>query len=250
MTDVAIVTRIEVYDGTESTNDDVRRLGAEGAQEGTVVLAERQTSGRGRLGRTWESPERLGLYLSVLLRPAEAPSLIGRYAIAAAVAACEACRRFSDERVVIKWPNDLLADGAKLAGILAEIRHGGSGAELVIGFGVNVHQSAGDFPEPLRSSATSLRRLGSGAAPDREAVAAELLRCLGAAIGRIRADAWSELAEQFLSYAPTAEGRRAKLTTGTLGVTSGLDDTGALRVLTPDGVVLVYASESVTLLTE
>lgn len=247
---MAFVERIVVHDVTDSTNDDARRLGSEGAPEGTVVVASRQRSGRGRLGRSWESPYGLGLYLSVLFRPAEPPSLMGRYAIAAAVAACAGCRRFSDDRVVLKWPNDVLAGGAKLAGILAEGRQGPSGAELVIGFGVNVHQSADDFPDSLKASATSLRLVGSGAPLHREAVAAELLECLSAAVAKIRTGDWREVAGQFLRYAPDATGRRARLASGTEGLTDGLDDSGALRVATPHGVSLLHASESVTLLGE
>lgn len=237
--------RIVVLETTGSTNDDARRLAIGGAPEGTVVLAERQSAGRGRLGRNWDSPERVGLYLSVLLRPADPIDRIGRYPIAAAVAVCAACRAFAGDRVVLKWPNDVLTDQGKLAGVLAEMRRGTSGTDLVLGVGVNVNQVAQDFPTALRGTATSLRILRHGVVLDRETVASTLLEALGATIARIRGDGWREVAEQFLRYAPDATGRRVRLAAGGLGFTDGLDASGALRVATANGIVLVHASESV-----
>jgi BirA family biotin operon repressor/biotin-[acetyl-CoA-carboxylase] ligase len=239
-----------VLQTTGSTNDDVRRLAAQGAPEGTVVFAESQTAGRGRLGRTWDSPDRAGLYLSVLLRPADPPERIGRYPITAAVAVCTACRAFSGDPVALKWPNDVLAEGRKLAGILAEMRQGPSGAELALGIGINVNQTAEDLPTGLRATATSLRLLRDGAAVDREAVAATLLEALAATLEGMRADAWPEVAERFLRYAPDATGRRVRLAAGGEGITDGLDVSGALRVATVNGIVLVHASESVAIVGE
>ncbi len=239
-----------MLDTTDSTNDDVRRLAADGAPEGTVVLAESQSAGRGRLGRTWDSPDRAGLYLSVLLRPADPPERIGRYPIAAAVAVCEACRAFAGDRVTVKWPNDVLAEGRKLAGVLAEMRQGPSGAELVLGIGINVNQTAEDFPAALRRSAASLRMIEDGVLVDRETVASTLLEALAAALLALRADAWPEVAERFLRYAPDATGRRVRLAAGGEGLTRGLDVSGALRVATADGIVLVHASDSVAIVGE
>jgi BirA family biotin operon repressor/biotin-[acetyl-CoA-carboxylase] ligase len=247
LTRVGLVRRIVVLQSTGSTNDDARRLAAEGAPEGTVVLAERQSAGRGRLGRAWDSPERLGLYLSLLLRPADPQGPIGRYPIAAAVAVCDACREFAGDGVVLKWPNDVLAGGDKLAGVLSEMRQGPAGADLVLGIGINVNQVGRDFPSALRASATSLRLLRRGVPVDRESVAAALLQSLDAAIARLRADAWPEVAERFLRYAPDANGRRVRLAAGGEGISRGLDASGALRVATADGIVLVHASDSVAI---
>ncbi len=250
LTHSAFVRRIVVLPTTGSTNDDARRLASEGAPEGTVVLSEHQSEGRGRLGRSWDSPERTGLYLSVLLRPTEPPGNIGHYPIAAAVAVCTACRAFSGGRAVLKWPNDVLAEGGKLAGVLSELRHGASGAELVLGIGVNVNQTEEDFEASLRGSATSLRILRGGVTVDREALATSLIEALATAIGLLRAGAWPEVAEQFLRYASQATGRRVRLAAGGEGLTDGLDASGALRVATASGIVLVHASESVALIEE
>ncbi len=244
------VRRIVVHKSTGSTSDDARRLAAEGAPEGTVVLAERQTEGRGRLGRAWSSPDRGGLYVSVLLRPTDPPDRLGRYSIAAAVAVCEACREFVGERAVLKWPNDVLAEGRKLAGILAELRRGRSGTDLVLGIGINVHQLPVDFPDGLRAAAISLRMLLGNDSAAREPVAAALLASLGTAIADLRAGAWPRVAERFLRYAPDATGRTVRLVAGGEGSTDGLDASGALRVLTVNGVVLVHASDSLANLGE
>ena len=233
---------------TASTNDDLRRLAAEGADEGTVVLASRQTAGRGRLGRSWDSPEGLGLYLSFLLRPQEPVREIGRYPIACAIAVCEACREIAGESVSLKWPNDVLAGGRKLAGILCEMRQSPSGVELVLGVGINGNQRPGDFHAELQASATSLRILRDGRPIDLESVATILLTVLSETIERLRREGWPWVCERFLRYAPDATGRRVRLMAGGEGTTGGLDATGALRVLTRDGIELVHASESVAVI--
>lgn len=215
-----------------------------------MVLAERQSAGRGRLGRSWDSPDRAGLYLSVVLRPTDPPERIGRYPIATAVAVCEACRAFAGDTVVLKWPNDVLAQGRKLAGVLAEMRQGPSGAELVLGIGINVDQGADDFPRALRAWATSLRVLRDGVAVGREEVAAALLEALASALADLRGGAWPQVVERFLRYAPDAEGRRVRLAAGGVGLTRGLDASGALRVATANGIVLVHASDSVAIVGE
>ncbi len=243
---VEFVTRVVALPVTTSTNDDLRRLAAQGAPEGTVVVAERQTAGRGRLGREWHSPPGAGLYLSILLRPREPIEELGRYAVTAAVALCEACRALAGDRVQIKWPNDVLGEGRKLAGILSELRTGGAlGAEMVVGIGVNVNGLAEDFPEEIRSTATSLRLLRGGEPFRREDVAAELVRRLAGGVALLRAGRWDELAARFLSYSPSATGRRVRLAAGDLGITRGLHATGALRVETDRGIVLVHSGESV-----
>jgi len=229
-----------------STNDEARALAAAGAPDGTVVLATQQLAGRGRLGRVWHSPAGLGLYVSVLLRPEEPPDRIGRYALASAVATCRACREQVGEQVRLKWPNDVTVGGRKLAGILAEVRGGAAGIELVVGIGVNVAHAADDFPGELRDRATSLRLAGAGSPIDGAAFAAALLRSFGDEVAALRRGAWGDVASRFVAYAPGADGTEVRLAGGPIGTTRGLDATGALRVETPRGIVLVHAGESVT----
>lgn len=155
-----------------STNDVAARLAADGAPEGTVVVAGRQLSGRGRQGRPWHSPPGANLYFSIVLRPErplrEWPEL--SWALAAAVAV--ACRDAGAAGVALKHPNDVVVDGRKLAGILLETRTGPEPrAALIAGVGLNVNLDPATLPDDLRGRATSLARL-TGRAHDPEAVLA------------------------------------------------------------------------------
>ncbi|HVQ24790.1 MAG TPA: biotin--[acetyl-CoA-carboxylase] ligase, partial [Planctomycetota bacterium] len=164
---------LEWHDELGSTSDRLKDLARAGAPAWTVVVGERQTGGRGREGRTWQSPKG-GLYLSVLLRPAsERVSLIP---LAAGIAVAEAVLEFG-VRAELKWPNDVLVSGRKLAGILAEASSSGSGVEwVVLGVGVNVAVELEALPEPLRQSATSLAACGARDAPPSAVAAAALAR--------------------------------------------------------------------------
>ena len=151
---------------TGSTNSDLMRLGTEGAPEWTVAVAAEQTSGRGRLGRTWLAPPGTSLLVSVLLRPELSPAEAPLLSLAAAVAMAEAVEVACEVDAGCKWPNDLLAGHRKLGGILPEssIRDGVL-EHAVIGAGVNLLQAPGDFPLEIRDSATSVRIEGGRADP-------------------------------------------------------------------------------------
>ncbi len=139
-----------------STNDRARELADAGAAHGEVVIAESQTAGRGRRGRTWSSPAGRNLYLSVVLRPSLPPQRAPELTLVASVAACEACRKAGVD-TGIKWPNDLLVGGRKVAGILTELSAEADAVHwVVLGLGVNLNSGPEDFPEDLREVATSL----------------------------------------------------------------------------------------------
>ncbi len=145
------------FETLPSTNDLAKELGSRNAPEGSLVVAECQSRGRGRLGREWDSPPGAGLYVSLLLRPPLPPTEMPRITLTTAVAVVRALRRATGVTPGIKWPNDLLLDGKKLGGILTEmetesdrIRH------LVVGLGLNVNNR--EFPSPLDLTATSLAR--------------------------------------------------------------------------------------------
>lgn len=162
----------------DSTNNVLKSMADQGAPEGTVVVAEKQEKGRGRLGRDWSSPAGGGIYLSLLLRPPIPPQQTSPLTLLAAVAACTGIRavlpRLSPG---IKWPNDLLLGGRKVCGILCEIK-----AEmdlvhyLIAGIGINVNTDLEDLPHALQSSATSLKLENGGEAVSRIAVAAAILQ--------------------------------------------------------------------------
>ncbi|MDT5038254.1 MAG: BirA family transcriptional regulator [Micromonosporaceae bacterium] len=173
-TDVAVVAE------TGSTNADVAAAARAGTAEGLVVVAEGQTAGRGRQGRTWQSPARAGIAASVLLRPAGVdPARYGWLPLLAGVALAEAVRRVGDVDAVLKWPNDLLIDGRKCAGVLVEVAVPGA---VVVGFGLNTTLSTPELPGP---QATSLALAGA-ACVDRDPLLRAALRALAAWYGRWR----------------------------------------------------------------
>jgi len=160
-----------------STQDELARLAAAGAPEGTVVTAAHQTGGRGRRGRTWWDASGDSLLLSILLRPAMPAAAAPVLSLVAAVAVAEAVAAAAGVAAGIRWPNDLLVGEGKLCGILAEAATDGAGGveHVRLGIGLNVNQA--EFPPPIRALATSLR-LVSGRAHDRERVLAEVLAAL------------------------------------------------------------------------
>ncbi|MFI6821831.1 biotin--[acetyl-CoA-carboxylase] ligase [Micromonospora sp. NPDC050187] len=183
--------RLELRAETGSTNADVAEAARAGEPEGLVVVAERQTTGRGRRGRVWQSPPRAGIATSVLLRPGEAVPERGWSSVSATgygwlpllagVALVEAVSQLAELDARLKWPNDLLLDDAKCAGVLAEAVPGGTLAQpsaVVLGVGLNVTLRADELPEnPTGLPATSLQLAGA-AATDRDPLLRALLRAI------------------------------------------------------------------------
>ena len=154
------IPRLEAWGRLGSTNDRARQLARSGAPAFTVVLADEQTAGRGRGGRSWSSPPGLGLWTSVLLRP-RAPAAAPLLPLLVGLAVCRAVEvAMGGASAALKWPNDVLVGGRKAAGVLCE----GAGEDTVIaGIGINVRQGEADFPEELRTSAVSLETAGGRA---------------------------------------------------------------------------------------
>jgi BirA family biotin operon repressor/biotin-[acetyl-CoA-carboxylase] ligase len=224
-----------------STNDLARDLAGSGAPPGTVVLAEEQTAGRGRQGRTWFAPRGRALTLSVVVR-ADGETL-ALLPLNAAVAVCEACERVASVPCAVKWPNDVWIEERKVCGILIEARPQEGWA--VAGIGLNVDTAAAELPDELRQSATSLR-IVTGAEVGRERALDALLEQLAEWIpaGRERLlPAYRE--RDALTGRPiawTAGGNRFE------GEASGVDDDGNLVVFTADGERLALGAGEVHLL--
>jgi BirA family biotin operon repressor/biotin-[acetyl-CoA-carboxylase] ligase len=218
---------IRVFEETTSTNDVIDRLARDGTREGVVVLAEAQTRGRGRLGRRW---------FSVLLRPRLPPGAITQLTIAAATAVA---RGIATAGVVpeIKWPNDLLVRGRKVAGLLTEmhaeldsVRH------VTLGIGLNVNHAAADFPPELRPTATSLRQ-ETGRWHSRPDLAVACLRELDHDYQRMLKGEFEALADEWAARCTTL-GRLVRIQTGSRrveGRAESLDAEGALLVRTQYG---------------
>ncbi len=235
---VRVVGRdIRVFRETTSTSDVLEKLARDGVREGMVVFAETQTKGRGRLGRHWVSPAGKGLWFSVLLRPPLRPQAATRLTVAAAVALTRAIRRELPLQPEIKWPNDIMLHGRKIAGVLTElsgeldsIRHAS------LGIGVNVNLDAAQLPAEVQTTATSLR-LALGRTVDRPALAATLLRELDDAYATLLDDRFGELADEWSSQCTTL-GRLVAVHNGArrvFGRAEALDDEGALLLRTDSG---------------
>lgn len=157
-----------------STNDEVARLARTGAPEGTLVVADTQTGGRGRLGRSWVSPPRENLYFSFLLRPAWQASDLPPLSLVVAVGLARGLEPFVGTLPRLKWPNDVLCAGRKLSGILVEMAtEEARVAHVVVGIGLNVNQQS--FPGELSGIATSLRAAAAREFPRAEVLATVLL---------------------------------------------------------------------------
>lgn len=143
---------------TGSTNDDAFELGCSGAPEGTVVIAEKQSSGKGRLNREWHSPAGVNILTSIILRPSFSPELGPLLPIMTGVAVAETMNMYCPEKVHLKWPNDVLINERKVSGILAQIKMASGRIEfIVLGIGINVNMLRDQFPAEIFESATSLR---------------------------------------------------------------------------------------------
>jgi BirA family biotin operon repressor/biotin-[acetyl-CoA-carboxylase] ligase len=149
--------KLHYFAEIDSTNTHARRLAEQGGREGEIVIANSQTQGRGRLGRRWVSPPNGNLYFSVILRPQLPPAHAPQITLMAAVALVETLQFFLPVSPVIKWPNDILTDDKKIAGILTEVSCGPEHVDFVIlGIGVNLNAPTHLMPEEIRERATSV----------------------------------------------------------------------------------------------
>lgn len=222
------------FDSIDSTNEEAKRHALAGAPGGSVFVAERQTGGKGRLGRSWASPSGTGLWFSVLLRPGILPLKVSVTTLLAGLAVCRAVRGLTGCEAKIKWPNDIVIGGRKVCGILTEMA-----AEIdridfvVVGIGVNVNSTA--FPEPLRRKATSLL-LESGRPVRRVAVLQDILLQFETLLKRnAESDPafWEEYKARCVSL-----GRRVGFTrrgAPARGTAVDVSPQGELIVLLPDG---------------
>lgn len=267
----AVRPEVVYFASVASTNDIAARLAERSAPQLTAVVAEQQTAGRGRLGRTWFSPPGAGLYVSIVLRPALGPALgpgpitvlkngpgpmtvlkngpgptagrlVALVSLTAGVAFAEAVRVCTQLPVAIKWPNDLVIDRRKLAGILTEAP-GGRFEYLIVGFGLNLRSAA--YPPEIADRATSIEA-ELGRSSDRGAILAQCLESMALWTDALRAGKADAILDRWRSLAPSARGARVEWTDAAgprEGVTEGIDDGGALLVRTGAAVERIIAGE-------
>ncbi len=259
---------IYLFDAIDSTNDYAHKLAKEGAKEGTVVLSESQSKGKGRLGRTWFSPSGANIYLSVILRPQMPSTQITLLTFAAAIAVAKAIRDAANLDADIKWPNDILIKGKKVAGILSEMEanknppippfkiplsppllkgdigglSGGKGGLnvrfAIIGIGINVNLGLNDIPTELKDKATSIKS-ETGIAADRTNLICRVLENLEEWYNLFERNRVNDINEEWKSLAITI-GRDVKVQSGNSfieGRAVDIDESGALLIKDRNGVI-------------
>jgi BirA family biotin operon repressor/biotin-[acetyl-CoA-carboxylase] ligase len=240
---------IEYCESVDSTNTRAYQLASAGAFEGTVVIAETQTRGRGRLGRAWVSPAFCNLYLSVVLRPPIAATVAPQIGLVIGVATAETVREWA-AGAVIKWPNDILIDGRKVAGILTEMDVEHDRVRFVIaGVGVNLNSTPGDFPPDVRDKAVALA-LAAGKPIDRTAFSARLLSRLEERYGDFLRDGFAAV-RPLWERLSCLTGRQVCIDDGNQrheGIVAGVADDGALQLRDAAGREIRVVAGDVTVI--
>lgn len=230
---------IHYFAEASSTQDVARRLALDSAPEGTVVIAETQSAGRGRLGRQWHSPPGVNLYLTVILRPSLRLTQMPRLSLVAGVAAAEALETVAPGLVQLKWPNDVWLGGRKAGGIIAEAVSDSRGEVscVLLGIGFNLNLGAGEIPRELKDRATSVL-IATGRACDRTVVAAALFSRLDKRYRESESRGFEAIRLLFEAYSALT-GRRIVVSDGQArlsGVVKGIDAAGALLLETGGGI--------------
>lgn len=245
----SLFKEIEYHEILDSTNNRAKELADGGAPAGTLVLAEEQTGGRGRLGRSWVSPAGQGLYFSFVLRPSMLPRQVASLTLVTAVSVCQSIAEVTGLRAGIKWPNDLLVDGKKACGILTEMKGEIDRVHyVVVGVGINVNGDQEDFPQELRERITSLAQVVGRETPRLSLLVSFLQKF----------ESWYEIF-QVQGFLPVREawknlnvtlGEKVTVRSGRevfSGLALDLDDTGALVLQEANGHCRTFHSGEVTL---
>lgn len=235
------------FQSLKSTNDLASEMAAGCTDEGEVITSERQTLGRGRLGRSWHSPEKVGAYISIILRPKISPDNAPGLSIMTALAAAETFEKYCPGKVKIKWPNDILIDNRKVAGVLTELYTKNNKIDyVIIGIGININQKQTGFPQTIRKLATSLRRV-SGKKINRAELTAQFLGHFEKEYKKYQKNQLAGSLKRVRAYSSLL-GQTITLKTGDKLITGqaiDIDQTGALIIET-DGKKLAVSGGEVT----
>ncbi|MFE4710111.1 MULTISPECIES: biotin--[acetyl-CoA-carboxylase] ligase [unclassified Paenibacillus] len=234
-----------------STQEEAKRLAENGAPEGTTVIAEEQTGGRGRQGKKWHSPFGKGIWMSVVLRPSLPLLSTPQLTLMAGVAVCRAIRRVSGVDVGIKWPNDLLAGDRKICGILLESScYENELAYCIAGIGISVNLAEEDYPDFLNGVGTSLLIERGGASVDRSVLAGAVLTELDSLYAFYLEHGFSPVARLWEAMSVTLGRQVARNTPqGRMeGLATGLDDNGGLLLMDRSGQIHSVSSGEIELI--
>ena len=242
--DNQLIKEIHYYQETESTNLAARQAAHTGCPEGTIIIAEAQGKGRGRMQRSWYSPYAKGIWCSLILRPRFKPYDAAKITLLVAVAVRQALSRYLHISCGIKWPNDILVEGKKICGILTEINTEIDNINyILVGFGVNVNISAEEFPDELKSTATSISAL-CGKVSRLELLAA-ILENFTALYETANAGDFSSILSLWREYSVTI-GKQVDIFDGDkqfTGKAVDIDEDGGLLVATEGGIRKVLAGD-------
>ncbi len=238
--------RIHYFEEVESTQNIARNLAAEGAPHGTVVIAETQSAGRGRMGRAWHSPSGVNLYTTIILHPHIAMAEVPRLSLVAGVAAAEALEKVAPSIVALKWPNDVWLKGRKAGGIIAEavtdrVQHLDA---VLVGIGLNLNLAAEDVPAEIRERATSVL-IATGHRCDRIAVANSLFTRLNTRYDETVTHGFAVVRPTWERYSALTGNRVTVIDAGTRedGIVKGIDADGALLLETSNGTRRIIAGD-------
>ena len=237
---------IQQYDTIDSTNLEARRLIQQGFGHGTVVVAETQTAGKGRLGRAWESAKGSGIWFSVILEPAISLQQMRQYSFVIAVAVAEGIRQTTGLESWVKWPNDVLIRGKKVCGILLElVTERNQPVRLIAGIGINASQQMADFPEDVQAKATSLA-METGCEINRQAVLDAVLQQIDANSTRMEQEGFAAIRDVWTALS-CVTGKEVQVVrqgeTVLCGIAVGLAEDGSLLVETANGVEQIMAGD-------
>lgn len=246
---IRIGSEILVFDVVNSTNDVAKRYLEKNITEGLVLIAESQTRGRGRMGRNWMSLPGVGLYLSVILQPKIQPRRLPQLTLLAGLATTLAINEITHQKALLKWPNDILLKGKKCCGILCETHPARSGETgVIIGIGINANHSLSDFPDELKSTATSLM-IETGSAIDRCALVCSLIGHLDQQYDAFLNNEDQTIMEKWLENSDMV-GKKITVSHGESvihGTALGLDSDGRLLMRSEKGDELAFDSGEVSL---
>ncbi|MEO3945171.1 biotin--[acetyl-CoA-carboxylase] ligase [Gorillibacterium sp. CAU 1737] len=239
---------LRVYESVGSTQDEARSWAIAGAPNGSLVMAEQQRSGRGRMGRVWHSPKGKGLWMSAVIRSGFRLEQAPPYTLVTAVAVCRAIRELSGANARLKWPNDVRIDGKKIAGILVELISSGTRVDaILVGIGIGVNLDEEDYPDELKEKATSLK-LATGSAVDRTELAALIMKKLEELTAFYLQEGFEPIRSLWEALSDTLGNRvQVESPLGTIaGTAIRLDSSGALVVRTDSGEEHILYSGDVT----
>ena len=250
----------ELWDSIDSTNSRALELAAQGAPEGVLITARQQTAGRGRLGRTWFSPPETGIYLSLILKPSKSFNNISLMTLASGVAACQAAYEYLGVRLALKWVNDIVYEGKKVGGILAEMTGSAPpnrlrenndlqrSRSLIVGIGLNTSLPLNDAPQSIRATVHSLDQI-AGAPIDMNALISNIINHLEQIYFKLANGDEEYILTEWKKWSITL-GKEIQTNLGTKciqGTATDITSQGALIVTTDSGEEVVLHAGDITL---